>query len=479
MKIAMIASEMAPLIKTGGLADVCGSLPFALREQAEVMFFLPAYPQVLTQVAVENRFTVNIPQARGEVAILTSYWQGLPLYLVDAPLYFNRAGDPYRCLSQGVDWQDNAERFWLFAQAVMQGLRLMKPDIVHCHDWQSGLVPALLAGSDENLPTVFSIHNLAYQGNFPQSTFQRLGLPKSLWHLNGLEFYGQMSFLKAGLAYSTVIHTVSPSYAEEIQSKALGMGMDGLLRARKDRLFGILNGIDDNLWNPERDPLLGQHFSWQDLSNKAALKAEVQRYFALDPDPHRPLLVHIGRLVSQKGLDLVLAIARLLLKEGVQLAILGSGEAALEQTLQQLAQEFPSQMGVRIGFDEKLAHLLEAGGDMFLMPSRFEPCGLNQMYSQRYGTLPVVHAVGGLRDSVVPVRPETLADGSASGFMFYQAEPWALLAAVQEALHYYQQPELWQQLQRQAMQKDFSWRGKSSLYLGLYEHAITLFRSES
>ncbi len=479
MKIAMIASEMAPLIKTGGLADVCGSLPLALREQAEVVFFLPAYPQVLPQLALEQRFPLKIAQARGEVAILVSQWQGMPLYLIEAPLYFNRAGDPYRCLSQGVDWQDNAERFWLFAEACLLLLQELSVDLVHCHDWQSGLVPALLSLTANPRPTVFSIHNLAYQGNFPQSTFQRLGLPKSLWHLNGLEFYGQMSFLKAGLAYSTVIHTVSPSYAEEIQTKALGMGMDGLLRARKDRLFGILNGIDDSLWNPESDPLLNEHFSWQDLAGKAALKAEVQRYFQLDQDPQRPLLVHIGRLVNQKGLDLVLAIARLLLKEGVQLAILGSGEAALEQTLQQLAQEFPTQLGVRIGFDEKLAHLLEAGGDIFLMPSRFEPCGLNQMYSQRYGTLPVVHAVGGLRDSVVPVRPDTLADGSASGFMFSQAEPWALLAAVQAALHYYQQPELWQQLQRQAMQKDFSWRGKSSLYLGLYEHALTLFRSES
>lgn len=477
MKIAMIASEMAPLIKTGGLADVCGSLPFALREHAEVVFFLPAYPQVLPQLLIEQRLPLNIAQARGEVAILTSHWQGLPLYLIDAPLYFNRAGDPYRCLSQGVDWQDNAERFWLFAQAVIQALRLVTPDIVHCHDWQSGLVPALLAVSDENLPTVFSIHNLAYQGNFPQSTFQRLDLPKNLWHLNGLEFYGQMSFLKAGLAYSTLIHTVSPSYAQEIQTKALGMGLDGLLRSRQERLFGILNGIDDSLWNPESDPFLNQHFSWQDLSGKAILKAELQSYFQLDQDPKRPLLVHIGRLVNQKGLDLVLSIARVLLKEGVQLAILGSGEAPLEQTLQQLAQEFPAQLGVRIGFDEKLAHLLEAGGDIFLMPSRFEPCGLNQMYSQRYGTLPVVHAVGGLRDSVVAVSSETLADGSASGFMFYQAEPWALLAAVQAALHYYQQPELWQQLQRQAMQKDFSWRGKSALYLGLYKHALTLFRS--
>jgi starch synthase len=477
MKIAMVASEMAPLIKTGGLADVCGSLPWALLPQAEVVFFLPAYPQVLAQVPIEKRLPVKIAQARGEVAILTSHWQGLPLYLIDAPLYFNRAGDPYRCLSQGVDWQDNAERFWLFAQAVMHGLRSLSVDVVHCHDWQSGLLPALLAVSDDNRPTVFSIHNLAYQGNFPQSTFQRLGLPKSLWHLNGVEFYGQLSFLKAGLAYSTVLHTVSPSYAEEIQGKALGMGMDGLLRARKDRLFGILNGIDDTLWNPESDPFLNQHFSWQDLRGKAALKAELQDYFHLEAAPRRPLLVHIGRLVSQKGLDLVLSIARVLLKEGVQLAILGSGETALEQTLQQLAQEFPAQMGVYIGFDEKLAHLLEAGGDIFLMPSRFEPCGLNQLYSQRYGTLPVVHAVGGLRDSVVPVSPETLANGSASGFMFYQAEPWALLAAIQEALHYYQQPELWQQLQRQAMQKDFSWRGKSSHYLGLYQHALALFRS--
>lgn len=475
-QILFASSEAHPLIKTGGLADVSGSLPPVLRGLGDdVRLVLPAYRSVLQRLPILPIVAeLALPGNATPVRILegTLPHTEVPVWLVDAPALFDRDGGPYLG-PDGHDWPDNAARFALFCRAVVElaqdraGLG-WRPDVVHCNDWQTGLVPALLAQEHARPGTVFTIHNMAYQGLFPRQTFDSLNLPETLWHWQGLEFHGQLNFLKGGLAYADWITTVSPTYAQEIRRAEFAYGLEGVLNHRADRLRGILNGIDYNVWDPAHDPLIPHHYSAAEPGGKKKNKAALQRQFALPVEPAVPLLGLVGRMVEQKGIDLVLAVLPELLLQGVQVAVVGTGAAHFEQAFRDLASHHPDRVGAFIGYDEAYAHLVEAGADIFLMPSRFEPCGLNQIYSLRYGTVPVVRRTGGLADTVVHTDAATLADRTATGFVFDHATPAALSQAIVQALALYRRPEDWRQVMQTGMRRDFSWEQSARQYQALY-----------
>lgn len=481
MKVLFVSSEAQPLVKTGGLADVAGALPAALKaSRHDVRVLLPAYRGVLDKVErARTASTLTVAAEDGPVRLLETRLtpSGVPAYLVDAPGRYDRPGNPYTT-PEGFDWPDNPERFALLGRAAVlvaldeAGLG-WRPDVVHCNDWQSGLAPALLSREAERPRTVFTIHNLAYQGVFGWETFRRLELPMEMWATDGLEFYGGFSFIKGGIAYADAVTTVSPTYAREICNPALGYRLDGLLRSRADHLFGILNGVDYQQWDPQHDLHIPANFTAERPAGKARNKAQLQREMGLDERPEVPLLVHVGRLVEQKGIDLILgAIVQLLPAQDFQLAVLGSGEAALEQALDEAAAHHPRQVAVRIGYDEGLAHRLEAGGDMFVMPSRFEPCGLNQIYSLRYGTVPIVHRVGGLADSVVDAIDHTLRARTATGFVFDYPTVFDLNQAIRRALALYADRPAWRRLMRTGMDQDFSWTASARQYAALYRSLL-------
>lgn len=477
-KILFITPEITPLLKTGGLADVSAALPAALRKyNADVRVLLPGYPRVMDVLKNKCLLTVlNDTGEFGEVRLLEAELpgSGVPLLVIDYPPLYERDGGPYAD-PNGLDWADNAQRFALLSKvgAILGNAKSpleWRPDIVQCNDWQSALTPAYLHFSPApSAASIMTIHNMAFQGTFPASLVTALGLPASSYNINGMEYYGQMSFLKAGLFYANHITTVSPTYAEEIQQEPLGFGMQGLLAHRYLDLTGIVNGIDNNEWNPATDKLLEYTYSAEDLTGKAANKLALQRRFGLAEDPDIPLLGVISRLTHQKGLDLLPTIAPFLLEHPVQMIILGSGEAALETSFKELAQGHPDQVATFIGFDEALSHQIEAGSDIFLMPSRFEPCGLNQMYSQRYGTPPVVHATGGLVDTVVDATPENIANGTASGFIFTHATTHGLNECIHRALNLFRDQSAWRKIQLNGMRRDFSWDKSAEEYLALYE----------
>jgi starch synthase len=481
LKILFAASEAQPLIKTGGLADVAGSLPTAMRMlNNDVRLILPAYPQAIERsIPVRTVSTLHIPGFAGEVRLLEGKLAGtLPLYLVDAPGLFDRPGNPYTDAA-GHGWGDNAQRFALFCRVVAmvamnQADLNWGPDMVHCNDWQTGLVPALLSEYWNRPASLFTIHNLSYQGVFPQETFEQLQLPSDLWSSDGLEFHDNLSFIKGGLAFSDWITTVSPTYAGEIRTPEFGYGLEGLLNHRADRLTGILNGIDHQEWNPSTDPYIHQHYDAGTFELKKLNKLQLQREMGLEQDEEALLFGHIGRTVPQKGIDLILEILPVLMeKDKVQLVILGEGEQALEQALQEEISYHSGKCALYLGYDEQLAHRIEAGCDAFLMPSRYEPCGLNQLYSLLYGTVPIVHRTGGLADTVVDVRPGTVLDGSATGFVFNRPEGFSLLQAVERAIEYYNRPGVWwHKLATKGMQQDFSWRASAQHYLDLYRKAM-------
>lgn len=477
--VLFAASEVYPLVKTGGLADVAGSLPRALTKLGfDVKIVLPAYASVLEKAA-----TVGVrPVAQFEVegTSVTIKQTRLPgskvtVWLVDVPEFSERAGNPY-CGPDGSDWYDNHKRFYMFSKAIefialdKVGLK-WRPDIVHCNDWQTGLVPALLSLHPDHLATVFTIHNLAYRGLFSYQAFAELNLPSGFWHHERLEFYGQLSFIKGGIAFADYVTTVSPSYAKEIQKPEFGNGLDGLLRYRSDTLAGILNGIDCDEWNPGTDSHLATTYNRRSLGNKAKNKQALQERMGLQVNAAVPLLGFIGRLVDQKGIDLVVSQMNKLLAADYQLVVLGSGFSHYEQTLRNIAEQNPGKVAVYLGYDEALAHQIEAGCDIFLMPSLFEPCGLNQMYSLRYGTLPVVHAVGGLGDTVVE-RPLDAVDDEANGFLFYQPTGDDLFAAIERAVSAYRQEKLWKKLQLNAMSRDFSWDSSAKHYAEIYHRLL-------
>ena len=479
MKILFCTSEAYPLIKTGGLADVSGSLPKALQQlDNDVRLILPAYPEVLERAGILTSIAnLTLTGAAEPVEILKGRFpdSDVGLYLVDSPAQFRRPGNPY-LQKDGSDWPDNAARFALFARAAVT-LALgeadpdWKPDLVHCNDWQTGLVPPLLSEHAAPPPTLFTIHNLAYQGVFPADTFTDLGLPNALWSMDGLEFHGMLSFLKGGIASADWVTTVSPTYAEEICTSRYGCGLEGLLQHRSPQLTGILNGMDCSVWNPATDPFIERPYDARSLQFKVFNKSTLQRDQGLPVDSRPLLLGHIGRLVTQKGSDLILAILDELFEHPVQLVILASGDEKLERQLLDAAARYPQQLAVKIGYDEKLAHRIEAGADCFLMPSRYEPCGLNQMYSLRYGTVPIVRRTGGLADTVIDLNDRHAREYTATGFSFKEDSPAAVLETCLRALTLYESSKVeWWKLVITGMREDFCWPASAARYLALYRH---------
>jgi starch synthase len=482
-RILFVTSEAHPLVKTGGLGDVAGALPAALKAlRCDVRLMMPAYEAALARLEQVSEIAIVEPGAGlPPVRLLESLLPGtsVPIWLVDSPQYFRRGGGPYGPNGSG-DWPDNAERFAVLCRTAVAVARATaglswQPDVVHCNDWQSGLVPALLSLETPRPATVFTVHNLSYQGLFSWETFRALGLPDELWSMHGLEFFGQLSFIKGGLAYADMLSTVSPQYAREITTPEFGYGLENLLKHRSDRLVGILNGADYRQWNPARDPYLPRRYNAYSLPDKRINKTSLQTEMGLQVDPAAPLLGMIGRLVEQKGFDLLLdALPELLATEDLQLAVLGSGSPHLEDRLRQTAAAWPGRVAAHLGYSEELAHRIEGSVDLFVMPSRFEPCGLNQIYSLRYGTPPVVHRTGGLANTVVDASPDALKAGVATGFVFDEPTPAALAGAIHRALACYRQPRLWKSLQFRGMQQDFSWRRSAQQYLDLYRQAIRL-----
>lgn len=469
--VLFATSEARPLIKTGGLADVSGALPGALRQLGiDCRVLLPGYPNVLEGV-VNPREVARFEQlpGYGTVHLLEASMpdSDVPVYVIDYPWHYRRAGGPYQD-SHGKDYPDSAWRFALLSRiaALLAGPRSpldWHPDVLHCHDWQAGLAPAYLRFGGGGAASLMTIHNLAYQGIFPPDMVEPLGLPAASFGIEGVEYYGNLSFLKAGLYYADWISTVSPSYALEIQQALNGMGMQGLLGDRQAQLTGVLNGIDVNDWNPASDPHLPHKFSARSLNGKKRCKQVLQSDLNLDPKADAPLFGIISRLTHQKGLDWILQIAENLLARGAQIALLGTGDPLLENAFRSLAAGHAGQVSATIGYDEGLSHRIEAGVDFFLMPSRFEPCGLNQMYSQRYGSLPIVHATGGLKD--------TVEDG-VTGFVFHEAAPHALWHALERALAAYADKPAMRRMIGAAMAKDYSWAKSAGTYAGLYDALI-------
>ena len=475
LHLLFATSEVFPLVKTGGLADVSGALPAALaRLGVEATLLLPGYTAALDGAGpLQPIAHLDLPQ-HGAVRLLQGRLpDGLPLVLIEHADYYQRAGSPYLG-PDGHDWPDNALRFGLLGQmaAWLAGDHSplsRRPDVLHCNDWQTALAPAYLRFYDRSpAATVMTIHNLAYQGVFPPAALDVLKLPQESFHLDGLEFHGMLSFLKAGLVYSGRITTVSPSYAREIQQEPLGFGLQGLLHHRRDVLSGILNGIDTEEWNPAQDPRLWAAYDADDLSGKARNKTALQQEMGLALEPDTPLLAVVSRIAPQKGLDVVAEALPQLIEMGFQLVLLGSGERTLEARFQDLAAAHRGRVAAHIGYDEILSHRIEAGADVFLMPSRFEPCGLNQMYSQRYGTLPVVAPTGGLLDTVADATPARLADGSATGFVLERLDAAHLAATLGRVAELYRQPDNWRRMQRAAMRRDFGWTARAQEYLALY-----------
>jgi starch synthase len=458
MRVLFVTPECAPLTKTGGLGDVSEALPCALRAAGiDVRTLLPGYREVLAGVDAQAVSTLNL--SGHDCRLL----EAGALLVLDCPELYARDGGPYQT-HDGRDWDDNALRFGLLSKAAaLLGTARSpldwRPDVVHCHDWPAALAPVYLHFEAQHAASVMTIHNLAFQGSFDAALLHRLELPQASFHVDGVEFHGRLSFLKGGIAYADALTTVSPSYAREIQTGALGCGLDGLLRRRRGVLSGILNGIDGAAWNPAADPRIAQRYEAHTLEAKAANKAALQRRMGLRPDEDLPLLGMVSRLTHQKGSDIVAQAAEELAAMPAQLALLGKGERAHEDALRALAARHPGRIAVEIGFSEELAHGIEAGADAFLMPSRFEPCGLNQMYSQRYGTPPVARATGGLVDTIV--------DG-VTGFLFERAEPAALAAAVRRALAAYRDPTRWARIQQAGMKCDFSWTAAARRYADLY-----------
>jgi starch synthase len=474
-RLLFVASEAYPLVKTGGLADVAGSLPEVLRQKGmDVRLLLPAYADLLRDLDAPLHEVAALDLAGERVRLLECCLPGTPLrtWLLQHPIFSERPGNPYLD-EQGAPWSDNADRFMLLSRAAAHlssstSALDWRPDILHCNDWHTGPAIALAHLEAQRPRTVFTIHNLAHMGIFDRPTFDRLRLPEQLWREHGLEYYGQCSFIKGGLVFADQITTVSPTYAVEICHAPGGMGLEGLLSQRRAHLAGILNGIRDDIWDPARDPHLAQTYDAASLGGKARNKTALQRELGLREREDCPLLGFVGRLVDQKGLDVMLPVLETLLDSPAQIVILGMGEVRYEQTLQALAAQRPDAMSVILAHNESQAHKIEAAADIFLMPSLFEPCGLNQLYSLRYGTLPVVRKVGGLADTVIDASAAALTSGSATGFVFQQPLASDFLQAVRRAMALWRDQTAWQGMQRTAMAQDFSWQRSAETYMKLY-----------
>jgi starch synthase len=475
MRILMVGSEMTPFAKTGGLADVVGALPLALaRLGHEVEVVIPRY-RAVTAGDLVGRITVRMGGRQLDAGAWAATHGGVRTVFIDQPRYFDRDG---LYGEGGQDYADSAERFAFLCHAAVRWTALTgaRYDVVHGHDWQAGALAALVRHPPAphplaHAPLVFTIHNLAYQGLFDPVMLPALGLGEDLMSVDGMEYWRQASYLKAGIMFSDVVTTVSPRYAQEIQTPEYGCGFDGILRARRDHLVGILNGIDYDQWDPARDPFLPATFSADDLSGKTRVKQAALEAFGVPVDDEamrRPLVGMVSRLVDQKGFDLLAGLSGRLTEVDATFVLLGTGDAKYETFWRDLAQAHPTRVGAHIGFDERLAHVVEGGSDMFLMPSRFEPSGLNQMYSLRYGTVPVVRATGGLADTVRNYDPDT---GEGTGFTFdaYTAE--ALLGTLRWAIETFRNAQAWRRIQLAGMCEDHSWEAAARQYVSVYERA--------
>ncbi len=480
MRILLASSEVHPYSKTGGLADMAGALPKALAKTGhQVGVVTPLYLGIrerfseLTRMDFPLEFPLGKRQLRGEIWSLES-GQGLTIYFVDQPEFYQRATlyEKY-----GVDFPDNAERFMFFSKAVAHlALHLSwKPELLHLNDWQTGFAALLIhhqrkqAGQGNTPRTCMTLHNLAYQGVFPAAQYALSNLPWDYFTASGVEFYGQMNCLKAGLCYADVLTTVSPRYAREITTGEFGCGLDGLLRCRQSSLVGILNGVDYQEWNPMADPFLAHPYSAEQLEGKTANKLELQKEFGLLPDAGVPLFGNVGRLVEQKGVDIMLGALEEMCSANLQFVHLGAGSPAFQRAYQELARRLASQAAVRIGFDEGLSHRIEAGCDFFLMPSRYEPCGLNQLFSLRYGTIPIVRITGGLDDTVIDAKDSA---EKANGIKFGEYSARALAKAIRKALVLFQEPASLAHFRRNAMAANFSWEQTATEYLNVYRKAV-------
>lgn len=478
MNIIFASSEAVPFAKTGGLADVSGSLPSALKALgAEVTLFLPLYREIqdagLDLKSTGVKVIVPVGEKDIECEIFTSEGPGgVTAYFLKRDEYFDRSG-----LYGGTDgdYFDNIDRFTFFSRGIIEAAKALdiKPDIIHCNDWQTGLIPAYIKDTYERDPffnataTLFTIHNMAYQGLFPPALFKVTHLSESLFTFDGLEFWNKLSLLKSGIVFSDVITTVSETYAAEIQTKRFGAGLDDLLKHREKDLHGVLNGVDYNVWDPETDPLIAANFTSCDLAGKRSCKEALLKEFGLSIDPERPLIGVVSRLVDQKGFDIVTRAARKIIDMGFNLVLIGTGEERYERFFRRLAARNPERVGVKIGYNEGIAHRIEAGADLFLMASRYEPCGLNQIYSLKYGTIPVVRATGGLNDTI-----RNFTEPGGNGFKFKGLSTKVLLGTLSEAAILYKDKTAWRKLVVTAMKEDYSWKRSAARYMELYRLAL-------
>ncbi len=469
-----IASECAPFVKTGGLADVIGAVPKTLaRLGVAVKVMLPAYP-ALTKLIDSGKSVAQYDDLHGGPARLDmARAEGLDLLLLDAPHLFDRPGNIYLD-ADGRDWPDNHRRFGALArvgaEVTLTGADGWQPDLVHIHDWQAGLVPAYLRQSGMAAPPcILTIHNVAFQGLFPAASCTELGIDKALFTPEGAEYFGRLGFLKAGIAFCDKVTTVSPTYARELLLPEFGLGLEGILQARRADLSGILNGIDLEVWNPETDPALVAPYTARTLKRKHENRAELERRFALNANPDAPLFCVISRLTAQKGLDLLLEVLPGLVGRGARLAVLGSGDKGFEAAFVAAARRFPGSVGAIIGYDEPLSHLMQGGSDAILIPSRFEPCGLTQLYGLRYGTLPVVAHTGGLADTVIDANDAAMVAGCATGVQFAPVTAAALDHAIGRTCEIFRQPSVWTKMMRNAMGQPVGWESSARSYLDLYD----------
>ena len=486
LRVLHVGAEIFPLLKTGGLADVLGALPGALRAAgADARVLLPAFPALRSALrGVREVATLGAPGAGAAAQLLAGHFEapalaGLPIYVISQEAFFGRPGNPYSD-AQGVDYADNHARFALLGMAaarLAEGVDpTWQPQVVHAHDWHAGLAPAYLAfaraAGASQAASVFTIHNLAYQGNFPAAVFSKLGLPSEAYTLHGVEFHGQVSFLKAALHYADRITTVSPTYAREIQGVDLGCGLDGLLRQRSEVLSGILNGVDEQVWNPADDTALTRTFGPARMAGKAVCKAALQQECGLTVQRGAPLFTVVSRLTEQKGLHLLAEAVQQIVQRGGQLLVLGNGEPALEAAFTRAAQARPHQVALRHGLDEALAHRIFAGSDVTLVPSRFEPCGLTQLYALKYGSLPLVRRTGGLADTVVDCSLEEMADERANGFVFERFDAADMTLALRRAFALWARPRDWSSVRQRAMAQRFGWDTAAASYLALYRGLV-------
>jgi len=475
--VLSVASEIFPLIKTGGLADVVGALPAALtHEQVAVSTLLPGYPTVMAKLETAEPARDYANLFGGAARVLAGRAAKLDLFVVDAPHLYARPGNPYLD-ADGKDYADNAERFAALARVgadvAKDGLGPFQPAALHAHDWQAALAPAFLHyDGGRRPPTVVTIHNIAFQGHFYQSTLAALGLPDHAMSIDGVEYFGGIGFLKAGLQFADKITTVSPTYAEEILTPEFGMALDGLLRKRAKDVVGIVNGVDEAIWNPARDPAIPQPFNALRLDLRSRNKDALQRRLKIAESPEAPLFGVISRLTSQKGLDLVVDVVPFLVEQGAQLALLGSGDKSLEAAFTLAAAEHPARVGCQLGYDETLAHLIQAGSDFLLVPSRFEPCGLTQLCALRYGAPPIVSRVGGLADTVIDANAAALTAGVATGLQFSPPTAPALRHAVERALALYGNPRALRRTRLNGLRADVSWRSSAKQYADLYRSLL-------